>query len=221
MSFHPPEDLRRIYEARFRKTAAMRRAVWRVLIEDFFQPLVRPDDAVLDLGCGYGEFINQIRCGRKFAMDLNPDARKQLAAEVELFSQDCSSSWPLTAETLDLVFTSNFFEHLPDKACLGRTLDEAHRCLKTGGKLIALGPNIRYLPGVYWDFWDHHLPLSEKSLAEALTNRGFILEKCLAKFMPYSMAGGPQYPLFLVRAYLRLPLAWRLFGKQFLVVARK
>ena len=84
-----------------------------------------------------------------------------------------------------------------------------------------MGPNTRYLPGVYWDFWDHHLPLSEKSLAEAMTHRGFVLEKCLAKFMPYTLAEAPQYPLFLVRAYLRLPLAWHFFGKQFLVIARK
>ena len=221
MSVHPPEDLQRIYEARFARTAEMRRGVWRILIDDFFQPLVKANDAVLDLGCGYGEFINQIRCGRKLAMDLNPDARKQLQPEVELFSQDCSATWPLAEESLDLVFTSNFFEHLPDKACLGRTLDEAHRCLKSGGRLIALGPNIRYLPGVYWDFWDHHVPLSDKSLAEALTNRAFVIEKSLPKFLPYSMAGGPKYPLFLVRAYLRLPFAWNVFGKQFLVIAQK
>jgi SAM-dependent methyltransferase len=221
MSLHAPEDLQRIYEARFRETAEMRQAVWRALIQDFFQPLVRPADAVLDLGCGYGGFINQVRCGRKFAMDLNPDARKYLASDVELFLQDCSAKWAVGAESLDVVFSSNFFEHLPDKGCLGRTLDEAHRCLRAGGKLVAMGPNIRYLAGAYWDFWDHYLALSEKSLGEALVNRGFTLEKCLAKFMPYSMAPGRQYPLFFVRAYLRLPLAWRIFGKQFLVIARK
>ena len=221
MSLHPPEDLQRIYEARFRETAEMRRAVWRILIDDFFQPLVRSTDTVLDLGCGYGEFINQIHCGRKLAMDLNPDARKYLAPEVELFLQDCSASWPMGPGSLDVVFSSNFFEHLPDKACLGRTLDEGYRCLKTGGMLIAMGPNIRYLPGVYWDFWDHHLPLSERSLSEALTHRGFVVEKCLPKFMPYSMAGARQYPLFLVRTYLQCPLAWHFFGKQFLVIARK
>jgi hypothetical protein len=33
------------------------------------------------------------------------------------------------------------------------------------------------------------------------------------------MAGSPRYPLAFLRAYLKLPLAWRIFGKQFLVVA--
>lgn len=46
-----------------------------------------------------------------------------------------------------------FFEHLPDKAHLLRTLGQIRRCLKPGGCLIAMGPNIKYLPGRYWDFF--------------------------------------------------------------------
>jgi hypothetical protein len=32
------------------------------------------------------------------------------------------------------------------------------------------------------------------------------------------MVEAPRYPMMLLRAYLRLPIAWRIFGKQFLVV---
>lgn len=221
MTAHTPEDLQRIYESRFRASAAYRQAVWRVLIRRCFQQYLAPDAAVLDLGCGYGEFINQIQCGSKFAMDLNPDAAQRIAPGVKLFLHDCSVTWPLEANSLDVVFTSNFFEHLPDKAALGRTFDEIHRCLKPGGRLIALGPNIKYLPGEYWDFWDHYVPLSEASLAEALKTRKLSVERCVARFLPYTMAGGPRYPLFFLNAYLSLPLAWRVFGKQFLVIAKK
>jgi SAM-dependent methyltransferase len=221
MSVHTPEDLRRIYQTRFSGQAEYRRAVWKVLIDLYFQRYVGPTEVVLDLGCGYGEFINQIRCGARFAMDLNPDAPEQLASEVKCIVQDCSTRWPLADNSLDLVFTSNFFEHLPDKATLGRTLDEIHRCLKPAGRLLAMGPNIKYLPGTYWDFWDHYLPLTELALKEATENRGFIVEECVSKFLPYSMATGPRYPLLLLRLYLRLPFVWRIFGKQFLVVCRK
>jgi SAM-dependent methyltransferase len=221
MSAHDPADLQRIYEARFQANLAYRRAIWRVLIHDFFQAYVRPADAVLDLGCGYGEFINQIRCGRRFAMDLNPDMPRRVDPGVQPLQQDCAAEWRLPDGALDVVFTSNFFEHLPDKAALGRTLDQAARCLKPGGRIIALGPNIKYLPGAYWDFWDHYLPLTELSLREALENRGFKLERCVARFLPYTMAGGPAYPLALVRLYLRLPWLWPLRGRQFLVVATK
>jgi hypothetical protein len=35
------------------------------------------------------------------------------------------------------------------------------------------------------------------------------------------MSVGRKYPLVFLRAYLKLPLAWKLLGKQFLLVARK
>ncbi len=173
MTAHSSADLQRIYEARFAKTAAYRKRVWQVLVPEFFQQFVAPNDTVLDLGCGYGEFINEVRCGKKLAMDLNPDAPSHLDASVKFLEQDCSVEWQVEPASLNVVFTSNFFEHLPGKEALGRTLDEAHRCLAPGGRLIAMGPNIRYLPGAYWDFWDHYLPLTEMSLGEAVTNRGF------------------------------------------------
>jgi SAM-dependent methyltransferase len=221
MSTHSQEDLQRIYETRFGKNADYRKAVWCVLIHDFFGKYLKPDDTVLDLGCGYGEFINAISCKTKIAMDLNPEAPKRVNADVRCLLQDCSTRWDLKDETLDVIFTSNFFEHLPDKDALGRTLDEAYRCLKPGGRLVAMGPNIKYLNGAYWDFWDHHLPLTEDSLREALVNRKFNVENCVGKFMPYRMDNTRQKPLFFVRLYLRLPLAWKILGKQFLVVASK
>ncbi len=221
MSVNSPADLQRIYEARFRASADYRRSVWRVLIDDYFKQYVNPSDTVLDLGCGYGEFISQVSCAARFAMDLNPDAPRRVGAGVKCLLQDCSAAWSLPENSLDVVFTSNFFEHLPDKASLGRTLDEVHRCLKPGGHLVAMGPNIKYLPGTYWDFWDHYLPLTELSLREALENRSFQIKKCIPKFLPYTMAGGPHYPLSFLRLYIRLPLAWRVFGKQFIVVGNK
>ena len=221
MSANIPAELERIYEARFRENQAYRTRVWAVLLADFFQRFVRGQDAVLDLGCGYGEFINQVRCGKRYAMDLNPRAPQFLAQSVTFLEQDCSARWRLEDNSLNVVFTSNFFEHLPDKAALGRTLDEIRRCLAPGGCLIAMGPNIKYLPGEYWEFWDHHLPLTENSLKEALITRGFDMELVAGKFLPYTMVNRRQYPMLFLRLYLKMRPAWRLLGKQFLVVARK
>jgi SAM-dependent methyltransferase len=221
MSTHSPEDLQRIYERRFRDSAEYRQAVWRVIIEEALARYIQPGDTVLDLGCGYGEFINQITCKTKYAMDLNPEAPKRVATGVQCLLQDCSTKWPFQDNALNVIFTSNFFEHLPDKDALGRTLDEAYRCLASGGHLIAIGPNIKYLNGAYWDFWDHHLPLTEDSLGEALANRKFKVEKCVGKFMPYRMDNTRRHPLLFVRLYLRMPMVWKFLGKQFLVVAGK
>jgi hypothetical protein len=93
--------------------------------------------------------------------------------------------------------------------------------LKPGGRFIAMGPNIKYIPGAYWDFFDHYVELTELSLAEALLNCGFEIEKQVGRFLPYTMSQGSQYPVWMLRVYLALPLAWPIFGKQFLVVGRK
>jgi len=218
---HDESDLSRIYAQRFAANLDYRKRVWRVLVDSFFQQYVQPDAAVLDLGCGYGEFINQVHARRKYAMDLNPDAPRYLSDDVEFIRQDCSQPWPVEEASLDVIFTSNFFEHLPDKAALGTTLDQAHKALRRGGRLIAMGPNIKLVPGAYWDFWDHYIPLTESSLGESLENRGFQIERKEPAFLPYTMAGKKPAPLAFVRLYLALPPFWRFLGKQFLLIAVK
>ena len=221
MSTHTPEELQRMYGVRFSNNLEYRKQVWTVLVADTFSRYVQPTDSVLDLGCGFGEFINTIRCREKFGMDLNPDTARFLANDVTFLQQDCSLRWQVPDQSLDVVFTSNFLEHLADKAALGRVLDEVGRCLRPGGRLIALGPNIKYLHGAYWDFWDHYVPITEASLTEALVTRRFGVDVCVGRFLPYTMVNGAHYPLFFLRAYLRMPFAWRFFGKQFLVVATR
>jgi SAM-dependent methyltransferase len=154
-------------------------------------------------------------------MDLNPETQKLANRDVTVIHQDCSEPWQISAASLDAVFTSNFFEHLPSKMALERTLEEAYQALKPGGRLIAMGPNIKVVPGKYWDFFDHYLPLTELSLAEVATKCGFTVNRCLPRFLPYTMSSGREHPLIMLRVYLRMPVAWRFFGHQFLVVLQK
>lgn len=222
----PPEqdlkgELRLEYKLRFGEQRAYRNAVWKILTTEFFQRLIPPDATLLDLGCGWGEFINNVVAGKKYGMDLNPDAKEYVADDIQLLEQDCSQPWQLADDSLDCVFSSNFFEHLRSKDDLRRTLVQIHRCLRPGGRLICIGPNIRCLPGTYWDFWDHYLPLSEQSLREILELLGFRIERCTARFLPYHMSRRRPVPLQLVQLYIRLPFAWRIFGRQFLIVAVK
>ena len=167
---------------------------------------------MLDLGAGYCEFINNATASVKYAMDFNPDVRKRAARGVTVLQQDCSEPWPLPEGELDAVFTSNFLEHLPDKAAVSAVLSNAYRCLKPGGRFIAMGPNIKYVPGAYWDFFDHYVELTELSLAEALSNSDFEIEKTVGRFLPYTMSQGRQYPTWMLRLYLAMPAAWPIFG---------
>ena len=72
------------YRQRFADAGDYRNALWRVLCDDFFQRYIATDATLLDLGCGWGEFSNNIRAGKKYAMDMNPDARARLNDDVEL-----------------------------------------------------------------------------------------------------------------------------------------
>jgi len=221
VSQHQSAELEQIYSNRFDEHIAYRNQVWKVLAASFFSKLVAADACVLDLGCGYGEFINNIHCGKKYAMDLNHRAATTLAPNVHFIEQDCSQPWRLPDACLDVVFTSNFFEHLPSKTSLAETLDQARRCIKAGGLIVALGPNVRYVGGAYWDFWDHHLPLTNDALAEVLRLHGFRIESSIPRFLPYTMVNRRAVPMTLVSLYLKLPFLWRILGKQFLVVGRK
>ena len=214
------QQLQDTYRLRFAGTSDYRRKVWGVLAS-YFGHWIPPAGAVLDLGAGYCEFINNVRAGTKYAMDLNPDIFHQAAPNVRILHQDCSDPWPLAETELDTVFTSNFLEHLPGKEAVRGALSNAYRCLKPGGRFIAMGPNIKYTRGAYWDFFDHYVALTDLSLCEALSHCGFVIEKRQGRFLPYTMSQGRQYPLWMLRLYLAMPAMWLLLGKQFLVIARK
>jgi SAM-dependent methyltransferase len=215
-------DLAKLYHIRFdERERAVKDKIWQVLCRDYFSRYVSETDTVLDIACGYGEFINHVRCGTRLAVDLNPDAQEYLNAGVRFFHRSCEDLSPIPDSSVDVAFESNFFEHLPDKQTLRRVVEEVHRKLRPGGRFVMLQPNIRYVGQAYWDFYDHLIPLTEISCEELLTTCGYEIESVIPRFLPYTTKSRiPQSPV-LVALYLRCPLAWRLLGKQFLIVARK
>ncbi len=215
------KKLQEEYSLRFSGLEEYRRGVWKILCNDVFQKYVPMSSKVLEIGSGYGEFITNIKAKEKYAIDLNPDGKKYLTKEINFLNQDCSAKWPVDDNTIDVIFSSNFLEHLFEKEQIENTLLEAYRCLKPGGIIILIGPNIRFLSDQYWDFWDHHIPISDRSIEEVLKLKGFTIDFNIPKFLPYSMSDGIQPPLIFLKIYLKLKFVWKLFGKQFFVVATK
>jgi len=214
-------NLSQIYEKRFSGHENYRNRVWKILVNDFFSKWIKKTDHILDLGCGYGEFINHTKCDVRHAMDLNPKTKSLLNKKIIFHKQDCSKPWKIDPNSLDFIFTSNFFEHLPNKESLNRTMSEIKNALKPGGSLLAMGPNINVLKGQYWDFWDHHVALTDQSLVELLQIHDFTIKQSYSKFLPYNMVRVREYPLFMVSLYLRFKFLWKIFGKQFFIVAQK
>jgi SAM-dependent methyltransferase len=214
--------LSRLYALRFSPDEKARKAaVWRVLCRSFFQRYVGENDTVLDIGAGYCEFVNHIVCRRKLALDLSEETPSHAGPGVEVVRARSTDLGVLPDGTVDVAFASNFFEHLPDKQDLLSTLAEVRRVLRPGGRCLILQPNIRYVGGAYWDFLDHHLPLTERSLVEALELVGLKPVEVRPRFLPFTTKSRlPSHP-FLVWLYLKVPLAHRMLGRQSWIVAVK
>lgn len=213
----------RIYRNRFpEEVLARRSAIWKILCDGWFSRYVPADGRVLEVAAGYCEFINNITAAERVAVDLNPETRHHAGPGVEVHE--------IAAERLDEVvpggsfdaaFMSNFLEHCRTREQVLEVLGAVFSALKPGGRVLILGPNFRRCAREYYDYFDHHLALTEKSVAEALRLRGFDVELAWPSTLPYTFRGRlPSWP-WLVRVYLRLPFLWRVFGAQFFVVGRK
>ena len=216
------KNLDLLYQSRFSKNeVASKSRIWEVLCKHFFQVYVSPNDVVLDLGAGYCDFINNIQCREKLAVDLNDDTPSLAHANVAVHQTSSTNLSFLADESVDVVFTSNFLEHLRTKEEALQTFNEVHRVLKKGGLFLILQPNIRHVGFEYWDFFDHHIALTEKSLIEGLLIKEFKIKRVISKFLPFTTKSKiPQHP-FLVWLYLKVPLVWRIMGKQSFLVAEK
>lgn len=212
-----------LYQNRFAGKEAEKQAIWAELCR-YFQIYIPAGASILDVAGGYGEFINHIQTtGRKIAVDINPDSAKFLNSGIEFRQARADQvSDVVPQSSVDVVFVSNFFEHLNSSEELVRVLMDISKVLVPNGQLLVLQPNIKYVKEAYWDFLDHKLPITENRLAEACSLAGLECEKQILRFLPYTSCGKGHIPAFLVRWYLKLmPLSGLVFGKQSFFVFRK
>jgi SAM-dependent methyltransferase len=212
-------DPRDVYRRRFADHAEFRDRMWSILCRDFFQRFVPREATVLEIAAGHCEFINNIAAATRIAVDINEDTNLFAAPAVRVVLAPADDLQALADASIDVVFISNFFEHI-DKKRIRRVLAECRRVLRPGGKLLVLQPNIRYAWRDYWMFFDHVTPLDDRSLREVIELAGLHVERCIPRFLPFTVAHRPPAALLLLRLYLKLPLLWRLFGQQAFLVAR-
>jgi cyclopropane fatty-acyl-phospholipid synthase-like methyltransferase len=193
--------------------------VWRE-IAPHVHSLMGSPQAVLDPAAGWGEFIEAIDARERVAIDevdYEQAGRDSGVRRITSRIQDAE----LPGGHFDGIFVSNFLEHLPSQVEISAFLERMREAMAPVGRIAIMGPNYRYCSREYWDYADHIIALTHRAVEEHLYTAGFEPERTIPQYLPYSFTGKLPPSRLLTRLYLRTPLAWRMLGKQFLVIGRK
>ena len=110
------KDLANLYRIRFQTEFLPRKIdIWKILCKNFFQQFVTKGDTVVDVACGYGEFINNIEADKKIGIDLNTETKSHLNSDIEFHAisaanlsnigeaiEKISDLWTFKANNFDL-----------------------------------------------------------------------------------------------------------------------
>jgi SAM-dependent methyltransferase len=195
---------------------ARRDVVWKALWRYFFRHRIAPQDCVLDLGCGYGDFINNVEARRRLALDLWPQMPVHVAPGVEAHVGPATELGWIEDGSVDFAFASNLFEHIPQPA-FAEVLEALKAKLSARGRLTILQPNYRYAYREYFDDYTHVSVYSHVSLADFLSANGWEVVEVRPRFLPLTVKSRLPVSPALIGAYLKSPI--KPMGKQMLLVA--
>jgi hypothetical protein len=193
-----------------------RRVLWQTLVDGFFQKEIPSDAVVLELGAGYGEFINSVRARRRIAVDCWSGMLEHLQAGVEGLVTPIHHLEAIAYESVDYVFSSNCFEHVPQRELI-ECLTQLRQKMKPSARLTIVQPNFKYSFREYFDDYTHVSIYTERSLSDLLSAQGFRVDRCIPRFLPLTIKSRfPVHPL-LIRLYLASP--FKPLARQMLVSA--
>ena len=209
-------NFERLYRYRFRDVdQEARQRVWDVIAPYIYEQMGRPA-RVLDPAGGRAEFLNAIDAEERWLVDFVDHGFAD--SQVKTLTGDVMET-ELPLGYFDGVFVSNFLEHLPTQAAVAAFLGRMRDVCAAGASVVIMGPNFKYCSREYFDCADHTLALTHVAVEEHLYAAGYRITKVVPRFLPFSFRGMlPPVPA-LTGAYLRMPPAWRVLGKQFLVLA--
>ena len=196
---------------------ARRDTVWKALWRYVFRHRIAANDCVLDLGCGYGEFINNVTARRRIGLDMWPGIRKHLGPGVEGIVGSVTDLGGIDDASVDFAFASNLFEHI-SQADFAKVLASLKTKLSAKGTLTILQPNYRYAYREYFDDYTHVSIYSHVSLADFLAANGYEVMEVRPRFLPLTVKSRLPVSPFLIGLYLASP--FKPMGKQMLLVAR-
>lgn len=101
------------------------------------------DRAILDIGCGIGVYVSQFRrfSPHVFGIDIDPEKLRQAKKSLPNLVVARGEDIPFADASFDVVFLHEVLEHVADDA---RTVREAVRVARVGGKIVIYVPNRLY-----------------------------------------------------------------------------
>lgn len=210
----------RIYEYRFKGIDRDKKlSTWKIIAEFIYKKLGNPS-SIIDPAAGDCEFINQVPGNERWAVDMGEHTQRAAKPGIKVVIGN-NLEVELPENYFEGVYVSNFLEHLHSQEEVAHFLGRMFTIMKPGGRIAIMGPNFKYCSKNYFDFADHTVILTELGLAEHLYGAGFEIEEIHPKFLPLSFRGRIPVTDFLVKLYFQMPFAWKIMGKQFLLIAKK
>jgi len=161
-----------------------------------FRHHIRPEDTVLDFGCGGGFLLKHLNCARRIGVEINPVAREHA---VSLGVAGYAEVSEVPDQVADVIVSDHALEHVPFP--IG-ALRELRTKLKRGGLLALVVPIDNWRHQKRYDPADqnHHLHTwTPQLLGNSLVEAGYQIVSVRARI--YAWPGN-----WTVAAYGRLPL---------------
>ena len=138
---------------------------------------------VLDVGCAIGNITQYLLdrefvCGIDVVEEFTIEIRKRFAGQpnfkAALFDIADPAVTTLASDNIDTIISVNVLEHVEDDR---QALDNMHRILAPGGKLLLLVPALQWLYGTMDAADNHFRRYSKRILRERVSAAGFDVQK--------------------------------------------
>ena len=146
---------------------------------------LNPNNKLLDIGCGTGEFLNQSKINGFDVLGIEPSekARTQAKNNFHLEVKEESAIEKLGDQTFDFITMWHVLEHVYP---LNERVQQMHRLLKDNGQIIIAVPNRESYDAHYYDkYWAaydvprHLYHFTPNTIAQLFENHGFTTHKVI------------------------------------------
>lgn len=164
------------------------------------------DGKLLDLGCGRGEFLHGFaELGfRATGVDRSRPSQPRFTEPVVVGDYE-QGGLPFADAEFSVIFNKSVFEHVREITPL---LQECHRVLAPGGRMVSLVPDWTAQWRHFFDDWTHVRPFTLTGLRQCIESHGFEIKEA-ARFRQLPLLWDHPYLSPLSAAASLLPDAFK------------